>query len=139
MRSKFPWLIIGELADYYEAGRPIEGEFIKSWDRMEEFYEETRWPFADEVKVFIEAMRSRGYYKTLRAGTSLWSLILSRSRRHGMHGEQPYVLFEFRGDGMDVFNCIEDRHKGPKIVYSKIEFTPEIDALLDQLQSAPID
>ncbi len=28
MRTDFPWLQIGELADYYENGKPIEGEFI---------------------------------------------------------------------------------------------------------------
>ncbi|MGR8935287.1 MAG: hypothetical protein ACU837_12980 [Gammaproteobacteria bacterium] len=93
MRLKFPWLIIGELADYYEAGKPIEGEFIKSWDWMEEFYKDSRYPFADEVKALMGAMRSRGYHKSLRAGQSLWSLILSRSRRHGMRKEQPCVQF----------------------------------------------
>ncbi len=139
MRSKFPWLTIGELADYYEAGTPVEGEFIKSWDEMEEFYDDTRCPFAVDVKSFIRAIRTKGYDRTLRAGQSLWSLILSRSRRHGMREEQPCIQFWFREDGMDVLNYIENHRKGMKIVYGQIVFTPEIDALLSQLQSASID
>lgn len=139
MRSRFPWLSIGELADYYEAGKPIEGEFIKSWDWLEEFYDDTRCPLADDIKAFMRAMRSKGYDRIFRAGQSLWSLILSRSRRHGMRPEQPCIQFWFRDDGMDVFNYIEDRRRGSRIAYSRIEFTPEIDALLVELQSVPID
>ncbi len=139
MRSRFPWLMIGDLADYYEAGMPIEGEFIKSWDRMEKFYDDIRCPFADDIKVLMQAMRSRGYDKTLRAGQSLWSLILSRSRRHGMRREQPCIQFWFRNDGMDVINYIEDCRNSTKIPYTRIEFTPEIEGLLSQLQSGAID
>jgi hypothetical protein len=35
MRAEFPWLDIGELADYYEIGKPVEGEFVQSWDEIE--------------------------------------------------------------------------------------------------------
>jgi hypothetical protein len=139
MRARFPWLTIGELADYYEAGNPVEGEFIKSWDGMEEFYDDARFPFADDVKAFLRALRSKGYDKTLRAGQSLWSLILSRSRRHGMRGQQPCVQFRFHAGGMDVVNCLEDRRNGTRSAYAKIECTPEIEALLSQLEAGPID
>jgi hypothetical protein len=139
MRSRFPWLTIGELADYYEAGRPIEGEFIQSWEAMERFYHDRRFPLADVVKAFMQSMRSRGYHKTLRAGQSLWSLILSRSRRHGLRDEQPCIQFWFHADGMVVINCLEDRRNGIRSVYAKIECTSEIEALLNQLAASPID
>jgi len=139
MRNEFSWLQIGDLADYYEAGKPVEGEFVQSWDWMEQFYDETKCPFATDVKKFIRTIRSKGYDKTLRAGQSLWSLILSRSRRHGMRQEQPCIQFWFRKDGMDVFNYLENRSEGRKRSYNRIELTPEIDALLVELQSAPID
>jgi hypothetical protein len=38
MRLEFPWLEIGELADYYEQGNPLLGEFLQSWDFIEEHY-----------------------------------------------------------------------------------------------------
>ena len=56
-----------------------------------------------------------------------------------MREEQPCLQFWVRDDGMDVFNHIEDRGKGTKTAYTQIAFTPEIDALLCQLQMAPID
>ncbi len=40
MRAEFPWLDIDELADYYERGAPIEGEFMRTWDAIEAFYSE---------------------------------------------------------------------------------------------------
>lgn len=139
MRSEFPWLTIGELADYYEAGSPVEGEFIKSWDGMEEFYEDTRCPFSAEVKHFMCAMRDKGYDRTLRAGQSLWSLILSRSRRHGMRGDQPSVVFQFHENGMIVVDRLENHRKGAKSQSLQIALTPEIEALLERLESKPVD
>ena len=139
MRSKFPWLTIGELADDYEAGKPIEGEFINSWDRMEAFYDDPRFRFAEDVKAFLRAMRSKGYHKTLRAGQSLWSLVLSRSRRHGMRKEQPYIQFWFHDGGMAVVSCIQNRRHTTKTVFPKIEYTLEIEDLLNQLEAAPIE
>lgn len=139
MRSRFPWLTIGDLADYYEAGKPVEGEFIKSWDWIDEFYDDARFPLADEVRAFLRAMRSRGCHKTLRAGQSLWSLVLSRSRRHGMRGEQPSIQFWFHNGGMDVVNRIDDPQNGTRSVHTKIECTPEIEALLSRLEAAPVD
>jgi len=44
MCKEFSWLNIVELADYYESGDPIEGEFISSWNWIEQFYESEYFP-----------------------------------------------------------------------------------------------
>ena len=38
--DEFPEIELGDLAKYYEAGRPVEGEFLHSWDLIDQFYEE---------------------------------------------------------------------------------------------------
>jgi hypothetical protein len=139
LRREFPALINGRLADYYEQGRPIEGEFIQSWDQVEAFYDDPENRAGPQVKPLISAMRARGYDRTLRAGTSLWSLMLSRSRRHGLRPDQPYVSFWFRRDGMDVSERLGDENANRTVSYSEIRFMPEFDELLSRLQAVPID
>lgn len=139
MRNEFSWLQIGELADYYEGGKPVEGEFIQSWDWMEQFYDDMDCPFASQVKGFMGEMRSKGFHKTLRAGQSLWSLILSRSRRHGLRHEQPCLQFWFHDYGMDVFNCITHANNDNKVTFNEIKLLPQIERWLQQLQATAID
>src|SRR3989442_5954341 len=38
LQKEFPWIEPGKVARYYEEGRGVEGEFIESWDRIEQFY-----------------------------------------------------------------------------------------------------
>jgi hypothetical protein len=136
LRAEFPWIEIGELADYYERGNPIEGEFIKSWDSIDRFYNGMHFPFVPKVRALIARMRERGYDKSLRAGQSLWSLIVSRSRRHGLREDQPMIAFCFRNDGMDIYTCIDEEKK---VASPEIEFTPEVDVLLKRLEAKAID
>jgi len=135
MRREFLYLEIGELADYYEHGNPIEGEFIKSWDLIERFYADMRFPFAPQVHNLIAQIRGKGYDKSLRAGQSLWSLIVSRSRRHGLRAGQSSIAFWFGEDGMDVYINFDEEKK---VACPKIELTPEIETLLKKLEAQDI-
>lgn len=136
MREEFPWIQIGKLADYYEKGNPVEGEFIESWDSIERFYADMKYPILPQILNLIGKMRQKGYDKSLRAGQSLWTLILSRSRRHGLRIKQPCIAFQFLENGMDVYISLgEDK----KIKFPKIEFNPEIDTLLKKLETMNID
>jgi hypothetical protein len=147
MRNEFPWLAIGELADYYENGNPIEGEFIKSWDSMEEFYRELDFPVKKQVAALMAAMRERGYDRKFRAGQSLLSLILSRSRRHGLRSGQRSIQFWFMEEGMEILvdgAGMVNVHTGDHVYRQKktcpqIELTPEIIDLIDQLVQEPIN
>ncbi|QDU41291.1 hypothetical protein Mal4_56570 [Maioricimonas rarisocia] len=139
MRRRFPWLTIGPVADYYEAGQPYEGECVMSWDAIEEFFDDERLPWADDVKQLVSAMRTHGYDRTLRAGQSLWSLVLSRSRRHGLRIDQPCIAFRFHRSGMTVSNALEDRRNPITTEHAEIQLTADVDTLLKQLEARPVD
>lgn len=133
LRVEFPSIEIGKLADYYEEGNGVEGEFVMSWDSIEEFYKRFALPFIPLVHRFIAELRERGYDRYLRAGQSMILMVLSRSRRHGMRDDQPSITFRFRDDGMVMFVNDSERH------FPAIAVTPEIVAALDELKSAPVD
>jgi hypothetical protein len=138
LRTEFPWIEIGMLADYYEQGNPVEGEFIQSWDSIERFYRSVNLHDAVKVLEMVRQMRARGYDKTLRAGQSLFTLILSRSRRHGLRNGQPNIAFYFhRKEPLVVYANNVGRLR--KITHSMIELTPEIDSLLRKLESKEVD
>ncbi|TWU28987.1 DsbA family protein [Novipirellula artificiosorum] len=154
LRKEFPWLEIGTLADYYEQGRPVEGEFLQSWDEMlNEFYglpaELVEGHFAVNACRLLTAMRSRGYDRRLRAGQSLWTLILSRSRRHGLREEQQAIAFMFheedngmdvaRGTCRDVFQAMHEERDDNIVRMTTVTLNTEIVAMLDQLVCVEID
>ena len=137
MRKEFPELTIGELADYYENGNPVEGEFIQSWDRIEQFYGSEYFPLKGLVLPFLAELRRAGYDRKLRAGSSMWTFILSRSRRHRMRGDQPYVRFEFqsREGTMDIISGTQTEAPISGIA---IAVSSSVEEALARLVSQPI-
>ncbi|XSG77194.1 hypothetical protein ACP8Y2_09305 [Herpetosiphon llansteffanensis] len=113
LEQEFPWLSVGKFARYYEVGQGIEGEFIVSWDRMAEFYTNFDWPIAQIGHRFVEILRSAGYDRLFRAGQSLVTLVLSRSRRHNVRMEQARMSFLFYADAtMNVSRYYVGGRKG---------------------------
>ncbi len=135
MRSEFPWLKIGKLADYYENGNPVEGEFIESWDSIEDFYREEWCTFSKPVLAMIHTMRSAGYDRVLRAGQSLSSLGLSRSRRHGLRSNQASLWFNFHKGRMDVHASFS----GDTLKGHPLQFTEEVRHMVEALVMIAID
>ncbi len=132
-----------------EGARSIEDDFRASWNEVEASYplilsrreHEPGHLLADLVIAFIREMRQAGYDAKLRAGISLWWLLLSRSRRHGLRYFQPYLHFHF-GRGVTVFfyRYGESQYvPRPEVTLPEIEFTPEVDRLLQQLAAHEID
>lgn len=134
MRLEFPWLEIGKLADYYENGKPVEGEFIQSWDGIEEFYRQGSFEFSGVVLAMIEDMREAGYDQRLRAGQSLSSLGLSRSRRHGLRANQPCIWFGFEREVMYV----DADFVGVRLKEHPIVLDSEVRRLLDLLVAVEV-
>lgn len=137
LRTEFPWLNIDELADSYEKGQPIQDEFLRSWDRVETHYLDLMPNFAASKTILemVHAMRDAGYDRVLRAGQSLWSLVLSRSRRHGLRLEQHSICFSFHDSKMNVSSRDSD-------VFLKnvpIELSPDVRKVLDALVVMNID
>lgn len=134
MHADFPWLLLHPEAPYYEEGRPIEGEFIVSWDRVEDRYAE-HGRGAAPILSLLAALRSAGLAERLRAGTSNDALLLSRARRHGLRPEQPFVALRFRQGTLRAdapFAGVADREH-------PLTASPELLGLLQELAALPID
>lgn len=136
LRKEFSWLDIGRLADFYETGNPVEGEFIESWDQTEGVYEGSRFPPRGLVLPFIAELRRAGYDRKLRAGQSIWSLVVSRSRRPRLRPDQPLVSFQFRENSMEVFS----RNQGEERIFEMpIAMSDTVERVLQRLTERPID
>ncbi len=135
LRKEFPWIEMRKVAEFYEQGRGIEGEFVESWDRIERFYAEMNFPPAQEIRQLVSEMRRRGYDHTLRAGQSLYTLILSRSRRHGLREGQPHISFQFRKEGMDV---LTETRGSETVSIPRIGLTREVEDRLNALAAEAI-
>jgi len=136
LRKELPWLDIGRLADFYEAGNPVEGEFLESWDETEGVYSGSRFPPKDLVLPFIADLRRAGYDRKLRAGQSIWSLVVSRSRRPRLRPEQPLVSFQFRENAMQVFSSTQGEERSSEI---PIAMSDTVERVLSRLVERPID
>jgi hypothetical protein len=147
LQQEFPSVAMSNVAHFYEQSRGIEGEFLNSWCHVEEFYQGIPRPFALQVLNLIRQLRGAGYERTLRAGTSLFSLLVSRSRRHGLRPDQPCIVFSF-GDApftggmiaageMEVATWLDDRER--KIAFPSIEWSENLNTLLKQLEGKTID
>ena len=136
LEQSFPWLDTGKLAKYYEEGRGVEGEFILSWDYVEEFYNRrlSFIPNPDDILRMISQLREKGYDKTLRAGHSMPTLILSRARRHGFMTQ--YITFDFLTKGMKVTATLDTDQK---LSLPNIELTQQVEELLQQLEAKDLE
>lgn len=115
LEHQYDWIIVGDLAKYYEKGEGIKGEYIESWNSIEQFYgrfsKENR-PFIMDALRLIEEMKSKGLHTELRAGQSLFSFILSRSRRHGLQENHPFIQIHFLGDNwMKVESSLDNNEE----------------------------
>ncbi len=136
LKVEFPEIDFGRLADYYEKGNGIEGELILSWDNLENFYRELQIDKKPEILLLIKQMREKGFERTLRAGQSLYTLVLSRSRRHGLRENQNSISFSFNF----IKSTMEVRSRtGDKLEFDKIEYNDTVEKLLRAIELESID
>lgn len=120
----------------------IEAIFKEAWLKKERFYF-PQWSSQEWIRPmlhFMQELREKGYHKKLRAGTSLYRLILSRSERHGLRRDQARIIFapnRNEDGGMTVLFRVGDDLQ--QFSQDKIEVTPEIETLLNRLVNQPID
>jgi len=135
LEHSFPWLDTGKLAKYYEEGRGIEGEFILSWDHIEEFYRRlSNFAQKSDVLKLITQLREKGYDKTLRAGQSMHTFIVSRARRHGYMTK--FISFDFHKNAMDVSTKLDVEEN---LSFPNIELTSQVEELIKQLEAQEMD
>ena len=134
LSKEFNWVISNDLVKAYENGNGIEGEFIDSWNSITAFYKEINGDYINDVLSFISDLRSKGFDKTLRAGQSLYTFILSKSRRHGLTENQKFLAFSFQRNKMIIRN-----DKNEEMNFNKIELNSEVENLLNTLNQQPIE
>jgi hypothetical protein len=116
----------------------LADDFARTWVRIEEFFGQALSPSAwkDYLLAFVSQLRRGGYDRKLRAGKSSFAFTVSRSRRHGLRPDQPWISFLFHDSVMDMMIC--EYHKrwactlGPLV-------SPGVTAALRHLLKHPID
>lgn len=141
LKIEFPELTFNELADYYEKGEGIKGEFIKSWDEIEMYYREypdSNRPFTGDALRLIEELRNEGFDEVLRAGQSLWFFLLSRERRYGIADNRSYVQINFLGENKMVVKIIED-YEEEYAVESEVKYKGVLEKIIQELLKLKIE
>ena len=147
----------------------IEKVFIASWDYVSKFYilyyfwddpeweelseidlsvlgtpqnianHHSRWKWLKPIQGLIAEMQKRGYDRQLRAGQSLHTLILSRSRDYDLRAGQATVHINLRKEGGMTVSYWEKPDRSIEITTERVEITPEVEQLLARLLAQPID
>ncbi len=136
LEREYDWIEVGQLAKYYEIGEGLKGELIESWNSIEKFYKQIHKNFAPKVLRLIKGLRQKGFDERLRAGQSLYTFKLSRSRRHGLTQEQNFIAIRFR---MDKDEMIVTNKEGHELLVSKIEISDEFIKLFEGLTKEEIN
>jgi hypothetical protein len=140
----------GKVEQFY--GVSVVSSFLATYDQvgvdksdmalfnkwLARFTTEDNW--RKSILDLMAELRRRGYDKQLRAGTSLYTLVLSRSHQHGLRPDQPWIYFGPTGDGGTNVAYLKGAAYGPpQIVLAHVELTSEVQNLLDKLLAHPID
>jgi hypothetical protein len=121
-----------------EEAKEIEAAFIESWNRMEIFFSEDDMPWMTQMLSLIRALRARGYDRKLRAGQSMITFVVSRSREHGLRASQPSLAFTITAQ-RGINAQLTGEHVSAVVTVDQIEITPKIEGLLLPLLAYPID
>lgn len=130
LKQEFPWIPVSELALYYERGEGVKGEFIESWNTTERLFLSLPIEVTPYLIKFMQELRQHGYHECLRAGQSVETFILSRSRRWGLTDEQPFLAITLNPK-MDLMH-VWDKNQN-LLLKSKIGYSDELEILLEQL------
>jgi len=125
----------------------LEQEFIASWERIEKFFARTELiegrPFLIPMGKFIRSLREHGYDTRLRAGQSIYYLVLSRSQKHGLRSDQATLSFMMMPDGTTHVLLVQEPVIATSIftdlVLDQLTVTVEVEELLTRLLLQPID
>jgi hypothetical protein len=120
----------------------IEDAFVQSWDWIEQFYRDdllsqATWRWLGAVPNLLSGLRERGFDGVLRAGQSLFILILSRSREYGLRDDQPFVAIEPQRDGsMKLTSSVAG--KKTTVTRPTTAICAELLGMLERLRNEPV-
>ncbi len=119
----------------------LEADFAASWERMIAFYDDflkdAAWGWLARMRDLVVRLRDAGYNRTLRAGQSMTTFMVSRSRDHGLRPEQPSLALTPQRELITVVpnHFAGDRH----FTISYGDLDPLLLELLDALEHIPVD
>ena len=121
-----------------------EEMFVRTWDAMEHrcavSARDLPVELGEAVRALIREMRGCGYDRHLRAGMSLYSLVLSRSAEHGLRRDQPAVSVDVPPRDWDGRMRVSfDSSPGIEFVEDCFALTPALEQTLADLAWTPID
>ena len=116
----------------------LENDFARSWRSTEDFYREgAEGPTENDLLGLLSGLRALGYDRVLRAGHSMFILILSRSREYGLRSGQSSVAIERLGDGMMKVTA-DFAGKSRTVSERTIGPSPELLRILEMLRNEPV-
>lgn len=110
-----------------------------SWDVVELFFEDFDGDaHLEPLRALIVLLREEGFDTKLRAGQSLTTLMLSRSREHGLREGQSHLRFAAEADGQVKVEGLLD---GTKHRFGPVPatFGGRIQRAIESLAKLPID
>lgn len=125
-----------------EQQEQIRKAFEASWDKTLGFYESLmrsypNFGFLKPVTAFITDLKSRGENSHFRLGTSVYSLIISRSAGHGLREGQKYIRIIAKENSFDI--TLYNGSESPE-AYTLPSLTRErVGTLLETLKHTPVD
>jgi hypothetical protein len=121
----------------------IEKEFSASWNHIQAFYEELinkhGWDWLNPILNLIDQLRACGFDRKLRAGQSMWRFWLSRSKKHGLRDNQPFLEIDVHPDASMNVVYWDSVGVVAETTVERVELTPELEGLLAQLAAQPLD
>jgi len=128
LKEEFPEILLSRLATYYELGIGQEGEFIISWEDIEDFVIDSFETHHKTIIQLIQKLKERDYHKKIRVGSILDTIVLSRSRKFGLQDGQKTVILYFNPSKMVLIN----KH-GETFQFDEITYNETIEKALNEL------
>lgn len=123
--------------DNYDEVLELEAVFRQRWLKTERFFS-PNWSGDEWIRPILHLMyelHDKGYHKELRAGQSLYTLVLSRSRHHRLGSGQAYIRVKpLYGGGAEVVFRNKDYffHFGLDTLENSFEIEILVQALIQE-------
>ncbi|MDF1661574.1 MAG: hypothetical protein P1V97_07360 [Planctomycetota bacterium] len=126
--------MFGVSEESFNAAPTLVQDFEKSWRQLLLSFEDKTYR---PLRTLLSHLRILGYDQVLRAGTSMFYVIFSRSRTHGMGGDQDWIAINAKPDGT---MSIRLRYSDPSpIEIPKVMLCDELITRLERLAQQPIN
>lgn len=122
--------------------RALEAEFVRSWDRMEEYFDDQIFycsaSHMEHMLILIGLLREQGYDRHFRAGQIAGTFILSRSLEDDLRQGQPFLVFGVGFNG-ELMVTLSAPNVNVSLDFESVKITPELENLLMPLLVYPLN